>query len=691
MSSRDFIDCELYLTGESVKLSAEVADVEAEVRFDEELEARLLDAKNHDDPLLYGQLLFEALFAGERLRAGYSDVLGRARHTDRQLRLRLHVAAVGSAAKLHAYDWEVLFDPWHRFALGCSSETAFSRYLSVDRPAPGPVEGVLRLLVVLPAPRGLAGTTLEPLDRDAMRRSIEASLEPLAGAVEVRVLEPPVTLSRIREHLVDFEAHALLLEGHGLLRRGEVAGLALEDDEGELAPCGEDDFADVFSDLRELRLVTLLACQSGVTSTVDPYSGLGPALVGRGVPAVVAMRRPIGLEVAGVFLRHFLLNLAGTGRVDAAVNEARMQLYTRNRKSWDWGAPTLFLRLRDARLWHDPPPGRSSIRRRRRQPRDDDWWSPILQDLKIRQLIPILGPGVIYGLLPSKAEVASILAEEQGFPWNGSARGDLPYVAQFVESKKGERFSVNRFREILRDRLLERQPIHGPLGLPDPQSASLSEVIEQIAERYFQGDPDESHHILAELPITNYFTTNIDNFMTAALRRVGNREPQRRHCLWHEDDREIDLTGKYGNLIGSLEKPLVFHLFGHDEAPVRYQVLTEDDHLDFLRMIAFDLRFRIPELLRESLKDSTLVFLGYQVADLDCRVLFRGLVKQLGLDRSSHNFTVWQFPESDRAREHDVKKFVEQCSTGPDTIYYGSARQFLTELRDRWRTTHGQR
>ena len=72
---------------------------------------------------------------------------------------------------------------------------------------------------------------------------------------------------------------------------------------------------------------------------------------GGGIPAVVAMRRSISASDAGRFTRHFYRNLARSGRVDTAANEARQQLHLAAPDRIDWSTPVLFMRLQDGRLW----------------------------------------------------------------------------------------------------------------------------------------------------------------------------------------------------------------------------------------------------------------------------------------------------------------------------------------------------
>ncbi|MCP4660225.1 MAG: CHAT domain-containing protein, partial [bacterium] len=101
-----------------------------------------------------------------------------------------------------------------------------------------------------------------------------------------------------------------------------------------------------------LRLVTLVACNGGALSSNDAFSGLAGRLVERGLPAVLGMSRPVRIDAAELFTDHVYRNLARDGQVDAAVNEARQQLFLKEPNQVGWSSPVLYMRLDDGRLWN---------------------------------------------------------------------------------------------------------------------------------------------------------------------------------------------------------------------------------------------------------------------------------------------------------------------------------------------------
>ncbi|MEM7354750.1 MAG: CHAT domain-containing protein, partial [Acidobacteriota bacterium] len=327
MPPAEFLDCELYLTDyNQARLSVAGRDYSGRPALDDALQQRLLGADL--DPKQYGSLLFESLFPGEEdnLLAGYRDGLAIARHEEKRLRLRLHIADTADR-RLHDFYWEYLYDPKQRLALGRSRETTLSRYLSVSfEPRRDSAERPLRLLVVIPSPSDLAEYRLPSIDPDRVREAIGKALDPQRHQVTYRFFTGPVTPGRLQDRLVTGRFQALHIHTHGLIHGTKPATVVLEKSDRRTQFVEAEDFSGIFGGDRELRLVTFVACHSGIQTRDDPFSGLAQAIVRRGVPAVVAMRRAISVDAATHFTEHFYRNLSHCGQVDAAINEARSQM-----------------------------------------------------------------------------------------------------------------------------------------------------------------------------------------------------------------------------------------------------------------------------------------------------------------------------------------------------------------------------
>src|SRR6185295_246037 len=303
------------------------------------------------EPEAYGCRLYDAVFpAGSELREGLREAVVAAEQERSRLRFLLHLAP-DLPEWVHGLYWELLTDDGRHLALARSPDTAFSRYLGVRR-APGtPATRRPRLLCVIAAPSNIEKFNLAEIHRSEVVQRLQAPFGMLAESVDVAILEPPATLGRLRERLMaDGGFHLLHFFGHGQ-NRGGASALVMEDDQGRAQFVGEELLAEVFLGVRELRLVTLIACHGGAPSSRDPFSGLAGRLVQRGLPAVIAMRREVSVEDAHLFTNHLYGHLVQTGRADAAVNEARQQLYLANPRGIAWSSPVLYSRLTDGRLW----------------------------------------------------------------------------------------------------------------------------------------------------------------------------------------------------------------------------------------------------------------------------------------------------------------------------------------------------
>jgi hypothetical protein len=262
--------------------------------------ATVSDIRATLDLVAQGTKLFEALLpAGSELREGYREALAVAKREKKVLRLRLQVAAT-APLWLHALRWELLHDPKESITWSCSPEVAFSRCPAVPEPEGEPVEDRPRLLVAIAEPSNLADYQLPASARDAAEDGVRRALAPLKGKISWEVLAAPLTADRLSERLRNGEFHALHLQAHGLVS-GERARLVLEKEDGTADFVAEEDFVQIFVGLRGLRLVTLIACHGGAAPGESPLSGLGPRLIERGVPAVLAMRQAISFDAARMF------------------------------------------------------------------------------------------------------------------------------------------------------------------------------------------------------------------------------------------------------------------------------------------------------------------------------------------------------------------------------------------------------
>ena len=367
MRQADYIDVEYHLSHGSGRLRCpDQQEYSGRVRIDADLRRSLLELEHAGDFQAYGKELFGAAFpVGSDLHRGIYSVFDAARKEERRLRLRLNVDPA-APPEWHGLHWELLTDG-RDFEVGRSPETVFSRYVSQPYGV-GPSPHRKRMLCVISAPIDAHRYNLAPIDYEYTRRRLEAALEGLHRSLKIDFLERPITPERLRKQLKSRRYEVLHVHGHGTRTHGGESALVLEDHEHKVNFTSESALRGILLGLRDLKLITLVACHGGERSQQDDHlSGLAGSLVQRGVPAVIAMRRAIKMRVGYQFTKSLYEQLAESSHIDAAINEARHQLYMANPNSVDWSSPVLIMRLKDGQLWNEKAE-RVELDRRRKTP-----------------------------------------------------------------------------------------------------------------------------------------------------------------------------------------------------------------------------------------------------------------------------------------------------------------------------------
>jgi hypothetical protein len=288
-------------------------------------------------------------------------------------------------------------------------------------------------------------------------------------------------------------------------------------------------------------------------------------------------------------------------------------------------------------------------------------WNLLLTRIRDGKCTPFLGAGAAFGSLPLGSQIATEWANTYDYPFEDSS--DLVRVAQFLAVHSDPMFPKE---EILR-------------RLKDVRAPDFSE-------------PDEPHGVLADLPLPLYLTTNYDNFMMQALQSRG-KQPVQELCRWNNRVKE-KLSGQPSVLERKARSeltptsPVVFHLHGYLHRDLAESlVLTEDDYLDFLVATSRDADL-IPRRIQEAFAGTSLLFLGYRIADWDFRVLFRSLVTYLERSIRRAHISVQLVPvENDApdAQKEKVQAYLDKYFGNLDIrVYWGTCRDFAGELKQRW-------
>jgi hypothetical protein len=632
-----------------------------------ELPVMSAGAASSDD----GEKLFRWLFADDGLRIAWANARGL------QPRRRIRMRIDEGAPELHQIPWELLRDIGDGTPLDLAAleATPFSRYIAGTWIPGSPIlQRPIRVLVAMANPGGLKDFGLAALDPDAEFKLLQ---EVCAGNTDIELvrLKDPCTLASIDAALRK-GVHILHFIGHGRFHDGtSVLFLCDPQDNDKVALIKDSEIgallarhlADAQSD-DKLRLVYLSSCQTASRSPADAFRGLAPTLIAAGVPAVLAMQDLIPINTATEFSRIFYRELLKHGQVDRASNAARSSVMSARLSGT--AVPVLFMRLRSGQLFGS----RGVIV----GPRGESFWETLLENLAEKECTPFLGPGVTANLLPRPEELAHELARKFSYPFPDDA--NLPRVTQFVGT-----IDNRRLRKQILSVLVEQ--FRRRMGLPSLKSGmttTLSQSIEDAdwARTSLDLFESEIHHQLADLKLPLYLTTNIDNFMTLALKaRTG--QTRREVVPW----RDAAIQRRDLNPPASPDNPVVLHLFGTDE-DLLSMVITEDDHLDYLARISHDHEYFLPVSVNERLASTTLLFLGYRLEDLDLKIIMRGLLTHLDLQRWNMLHVAVQLESSqhEQAREKEVIDYFQKYfAHARIDIYWGNTLQFMSDLSARWK------
>lgn len=325
---------------------------------DGELDADLLrldrGKASMDDVIRLGQRLAGLILPEGDVRTLFRLALGTAKNEDARLRLRLLIR-----------DGPLTVIPWELCYLQTNpGETSTRHFLALD-----PLVSVVRH-----PPLGEQPPSLEPVDPTRIRlvactaqaapyasldlakerRAIEQAFANVAvpGVEITRSLVPDATLGQLSEALSQ-RAELFHFGGHGVSESNEIdpaSGRPIR--QGSIVLRGEDGRARLVGaaslalELRRsgVRVALLGACDAGRQDGVSAWTGIAPALVEKGVAAVIGMQFRIADDIAIGFGETFYRELARGVSVDEAVSTARLAVYHINESGWQWAVPVLYTR-----------------------------------------------------------------------------------------------------------------------------------------------------------------------------------------------------------------------------------------------------------------------------------------------------------------------------------------------------------
>ena len=282
-------------------------------------------------------------------------------------------------------------------------------------------------------------------------------------------------------------------------------------------------------------------------------------------------------------------------------------------------------------------------------------WHRLVEQLKRGECTPFLGAGACSGTLPLGAKLSRAWAKRYDYPF--SDKSSLAEVTQYAAVIEKDAVTVKQ-------RVAEEL---AGLGLPDFSK------------------PAQPHVVLAQQPISVFLTTNYDDFMTQALRRV-RKNPVTRLCPWYLGAESDSATQFPEGYTPSVEEPLVYHLHGSFEHPPS-MVLTQEDYLEFLITLAKDRGMGsnrlVPTQVLPAMTRKPLLFLGYGLRDWSFRTLFRGLHSTLAEVHRRRHVSIQLAPlrGGDRAARQRAEEYLRSYYDEQKiSVHWDTVDRFCSDL-----------
>jgi len=288
-----------------------------------------------------GAELFRAVFGSEETGRQYYRVADELAQT----RIIIHAADPAGVA----IPWELLRDPQKPYGyLACQAD-AFVRSqtdLTYEPPAL-PQNESFNILLVISRPSGENDIPFQSIARPLLELC-----RPYRDRIQIDVLRPPTfeQLQKVLDDRPNFY-HVLHFDGHGAFPQGsaEQGVLAFEGENTPSRVVRGEELGGLLAG-KNVPLVVLDACQSGMTRTEAIYTSVGNQLLQAGVGGVIAMAYSVYVESSVRFFARLYERLMAGDEVACAVRAGREAL--RNHPGRfspigelplrDWIVPVLF-------------------------------------------------------------------------------------------------------------------------------------------------------------------------------------------------------------------------------------------------------------------------------------------------------------------------------------------------------------
>ncbi len=281
----------------------------------------------------------------------------------------------------------------------------------------------------------------------------------------------------------------------------------------------------------------------------------------------------------------------------------------------------------------------------------------------------------------------------------------LPRVAQYNQViKENIPLAKTAYLDFIKDMLLEMAAADEKVA--DRVPALRAQVMkldfadlahDELGYPYFDQAEADPLRRLARLPLPLYVTTGYHTFLEKLILEEGRQVVHSHVCPWSGSLPEQYLPAP--DFKPSREAPVVYHLFGLDQIETSL-VLSEDDHLDFLVKVFHDLSATtatqadgtntglIPLYLRNALKESALMLLGYRLQDWDFRILFRGVLNAGEAPLRRQSLAIQLDPARQKGIDNEAaaRQYLEKYFKPPFQVEWDTTLAAVTQLMEAWHT-----
>jgi hypothetical protein len=321
--------------------------------------------------------------------------------------------------------------------------------------------------------------------------------------------------------------------------------------------------------------------------------------------------------------------------------------------------------------------------------------------LRAGRVLPVVGASLSYSLLFApgtgdeapirEEEIAQAWAEQLGLPLPASA--SVARVARYASYRSPDYFDTKQSHLKFLTSFL--------LALAQDDPAVPRDAIEEVAALHdthpftecarMLGYPRRAEPtrdpllLLADLRLPIYVTTSFHLFLQHALQMAG-KTPRTAICRWNEAAREI-IRPEHRfdpDYRPTVEAPLVFHIYGHEEYPASL-VLSEDDYLSFLESVARNTGRdaydpMIPLAVLGAWASSSLLYLDFRPDSLEFKALCTGLSSP-SRKRSRGTFVCAEIPAG-IPKEEEFRQYIVQYLRDRELdVYWGTTSELLSSLR----------